>query len=479
MKKTTVLSVDLGASSGRVIAVTLDGDSLTQQELHRFENGGIAAHGRIYTDVLYLYREILTGLAAARKQGLVPEGIAVDVWGVDFCLLDRDGEPVHQPWFYRDQQTAGMPEKADARFGRGGLFRLTGVQDMWYNTTYQLMGIEARKPGFLKRADTFLMLADMLCYLLCGEKSLEYTAVSTSQLFDLAGRRFPPELLQGLGLDEDLFPPVRLPGEIKGYLCAEVLRHAGFPEDLRIPVFAGCEHDSAAAAFSVPSEEENYLFLSSGTWSIIGTVIDEPLVTEAVYRSGFSNEGAAFGKVKLVRSIMGMWLIQELRKSWAKQGLPTDYETLIQAAEEAPPFTHTIDVSDASFEAPADMQDAVNDWFIRTGQTPVSDPGILYRTVLESLGATYRGAIDELERLTGRTFPVLHVIGGSVQDPLFCRLIADATGRTLVTGPVEGTSLGNALIQLMALGRVNGRAEAVQLIRRSQDIRTWEPTGSR
>ena len=471
----TVIAVDIGASNGRLIAAVSDGEAFDLQEVHRFENEGISVGGRRYIDILHLYQEIVKGLQKARRAYGMIYGIAIDTWGVDFGVLDGEGELMHQPWFYRDSQTKGSLKEAEKRFGTRGLYKLTGVQDMWYNTVYQIMGVQQRKKGWFDRADCFLMLPDLLCYLLTGGKSLEYTAIATSQLFDLRTGSLSKKILDELGIRENIFPEIRMTGAVKGYLTKDVLEQAGFPTDAAIPVFAAPEHDSASAAFSVPAETEEYLFLSSGTWSILGTVIDKPVISEEVYDAGFSNEGAAYGQVKLVKTIMGMWHIQELRKSWEKRGYATDYGKLIDDAKKAEPFTRWIDVNDSSLEAPADMQEAINHFYEKTGQKRTEDRGILYRSVLESLGFQYRKAVGQLEQLTAHTYPEIYLIGGSVRDALFCQIIANATGKKVIAGPIEGTAIGNALVQLRSLGVIQNRREAARIIRESQAIETYLP----
>ena len=469
---TTVIAVDLGATSGRVIAVTWNSndEKIDLQEICRFENRTPQIGERIYTDILHLYTEILHGLRQARRTVGPMASLGIDTWGVDVAFLDREGEVMGMPYFYRDQQTAGMPELADEHFHEGGLFRLTGVQDMWYNTVYQLMGIRERKPDFFRGCPEMMTLSDMLAYLLTGEKNLEYTIVSTTQLYSLEKKAWVREIFEALGLDSIVLPPVIMTGQTKGQVRMD-LNIQKEP----LPLIATAQHDTASAACAVPAEEEDYIFINSGTWSIIGKVQDTPVITEEVYRKGFSNEGAAFGKVKLVKSIMGMWLVEELRREWKQRGLNTDYTFLQSEAETCPPFACMIDVDDALFVAPRSMEEAIREYCARTGQHAPNSQGAFYRAVLESLAFQYRYAVEELEALTGKGMDTIYFLGGTVRNKMFCQMIADATGRKVSAGPIEATAAGNGFIQLCALGVIRDRQQAAQIIRNSFPIAIWQP----
>ena len=475
MKQKCVAAVDLGASSGRVILVTLHEDCLALEEIHRFANEGIHAGERFYTDILHLFQEILTGLRKLKQGGHRIEAIGIDSWGVDFAVLNEEDELIGNPYHYRDAQTSGTLEQAGRIFGERGLFRETGVQDMWYNTVYQILGIQNRNKEYFKRAQCILMIPDILGYFLTGNKQMEYTSASTTQIYDLRKKKWSENILYELGLEERIFPEVLMTGADKGYLTETVKKLTGMTEEDCPRLIATAGHDSASAAYAVPAEEEQYVFINSGTWSIIGMVMDAPMVADEIYEKGYSNEGAAFGKVKLVRSIMGMWLIQELRKSWERRGKRIDYGYLTAEAEQAVPFTHMIHVDDELFAAPLDMEEAINAYCIRTGQTELHGQGELYRTVTESLAMKYREAVDGLEKITGVKIRTIYLLGGAVQDQAFCQYIADATGRRVSAGPVEATAIGNAMIQLKALGAFPDEGAQRELLRRSFRIQCYEP----
>ena len=471
----SVIAVDLGASSGRVIQTTLKEGRICLSERHRFSNIGISAMGRQYTDILYIYSEIIKGLQNVFRGGEGIDSVGIDAWGVDFVFLDSQGELVGNAYHYRDSQAAGMMERAAVNFGKGGLFQMTGVQDMWYNTVFQLMGIAARNPGRLQQAECFLMIADMISYLLTGNRNLEYTGVSTTQMYNMRYKRWENSILKRLNVEKSLFPEVLMTGEIKGYLSPQAANLAGAGIDARIPVIAAAQHDSACAAYAVPSEDPNYIFINSGTWSVIGSILDEPVITEEVYEKNFSNEGAAFGKIKLVKSIMGMWLIQELRRVWEKQGKNCEYDYLLREAEQAPAFSHMIDVEDELFVSPDNMEDAIHQYCEKTGQGRIHTQGEFYRTVVESLAFQYRKAVEDIESLTGKTADVLYFLGGAVKDQMFCQFIADASGKVVSAGPVEATAVGNALIQFRALGVVESERENGEILRKSFEIKRYLP----
>lgn len=475
LKMKNVLAIDLGASNGRVILVSSDGKQIELKEIHRFPNSGIHIGDRIYTDILYLFQELITGMRKAFQATDSIDAFGIDAWGVDFALLDSSGELVVNPYHYRDSQANGMIRKADDLFGKGGLFSLTGVQNMWYNTVYQLLGIQKRNPRILNNAQKFLMIADILGYFFTERISMEYTGFSTTQMYDLRSKRIHPEILEKLLIPSSLFPELLMTGSPKGEVRDDVKKLLGIRPDKKLQMIATAQHDSASAAYAVPAEEESYIFINSGTWSVIGMITDKPVITQEVFDRGLSNEGAAFGKVKLVKTVMGMWLIQELRKYWERTGQRTDYGYLIDQAEHSDAFTHLIDTDDELFVAPSNMAEAINLYCSRTGQPAIVSQGTFYRTVMESLALKYRECADELERITGHNIRTLHLLGGASQEPTFCKYIANATKRTVLAGPVEATAAGNGLIQLRALGCIDPDIPVSKIIRNSFQISQYKP----
>ena len=474
MRKKTVIAIDLGASNGRLIRVSTQSGCIVAEEVYRFANEGIVVHDRHYTDILHIYNEILYGLAKAWKEDPHIDSIGIDAWGVDFCLLDENGELINNPYHYRDSQSKGMMKEADVVFGKDMLFTETGVQDMWYNSVFQIMGMMNRKQSSMRKVDKFLMIADMLGYMLTGSMSLEYTATTTTQMYSCKDKEWSSSILRKLQLDQSIFPKVHGTGEVKGYLSSEVCHRIGIKKDIKIPLIATAQHDSASAAYTATSIDETSIFINSGTWSIIGMILNQPIVNRAVYEKELSNEGAAFGKIKLVKTIMGMWLSQELRKSFERRGLCTNYSFLLDEASKAEPFSHMVDVDDSLFVAPIDMQDAFQTYFLQNGQKSDTSQGVLYRTVIESLAFQYRKAIADLEAVTENCCNAIHFLGGAVRDTLFCQFIANATGKKLIAGPIEATAVGNAMIQLEAL-RAYEKHEKTALLEKSFGIEQYTP----
>lgn len=475
MLQANVIAVDLGASSGRLVRVSIENGELELEEVHRFPNEGIYINGRIYTDILSIFHEILAGLQKVCLSGRKIDAIGIDSWGVDFAFLDTDGELLGNPYHYRDTQGTGMIEAAEKIFGKRGLFYETGIQDMWNNTVYQIMGIQKRKPAYLDRVGHMLMIPDILGYFLTGSKTVEYTSASTTQMYDVREKKWADKVCRELGIRSEMLPEVVMTGTEKGVLTADVKKLIGLAEEESLRLIATAEHDSAAAAYAVPTDETHYIFISSGTWSIIGWVTDDPIVTDEIFEKEYSNEGAAFGKVKLVKTIMGMWLIQELRKCWKRQGKQIDYGFLVEAEENAAPFSHFIDVDDALFASPMDMEAAINQYCAQTGQSIMEEQGDFYRTVMESLAFKYRESIDDLEKITGKTVDKVYLLGGAIQDHAFCQYIANATGKQVSAGPIEATAIGNAMIQMEALGVFSDEKAHTEAIKKFADISCYEP----
>ena len=475
MKDAKVVAIDLGASSGRLILVHLSGRRITLKEIHRFPNGGVAVGERFYTDILYIFGEIIKGLRKLRNELAEIESFAIDSWGVDFGLLDRCGELVTNPYHYRDNQAQGIMADEREYYGESGLYLKTGVHNMWYNTIYQISGIMKRNPRIFQSADKLLMIADLLGYMLTGEMKLEYTGISTTQMFDLRKREFSQEILTRLGISRELFPDIQNTGEVKGYTTSEVSRLLGIQPGRKIKMIATAQHDSASAAYAVPSADGNYIFINSGTWSIIGMVMDQPIISDEAFDMELSNEGAAFGKIKLVKNIMGMWLVQELRKHWEKTGQDDSYEVVLSKSESAKPFAHMIDPDDEVFIAPSNMAEAIDMYCSKTGQTTINNQGGYCRTVIESLAFKYREAVNDIEQVTRKIVDVIYMLGGAVNDSAFCQYIANATGKEVLTGPAEATAVGNAMIQFRAGGMVDCDSNAATIVNNSFASKKYIP----
>lgn len=449
---------------------------MKMNEIYRFSNEGIRVGGRTYTDIFHIYHEILQGLKKAVHEMGVIDGIGIDTWGHDFAILDREGELMRIPYQYRDSQSQGMIDEADCIFGKKRLFELTGSKDFWCNTIYQILGIRKRNGSILDEGTDMLMIPDFIVYLLTGTKTGESTSASLTQMYDVSKNKWSGEILEKIGMQKEMMPKILPHGAVKGFLSEDILAAIGAPKDRKIPVINIAEHDTAAAAYAAPTDSEQYVFISSGTWSIIGTILPQPVISDVVYEGGFSNEGAAYGKIKLTQTIMGMWFVQELRKVWERKELNTDYDYLIAEAEASVPFCRFIDVEDDLFRSPYDMESAINSYLSKTGQPIAKTQGEFYRTVMESLAYAYRHSIDRLAELTGYDPEAVYFLGGAARDTMFCQFIADATGRKLVAGPVEATAVGNALMQIESFA--DCEEEEIRGLRLNAEVTCYQPRNS-
>ena len=472
----TFLAVDLGASSGRVMAGKWDGARFALEEQHRFPNGGVQVGKRLYWNLLGLWKEIQIGLRKAASDLSGIASIGVDTWGVDFGLLDRDGQLLGFPCHYRDRRTEDVWERVVAELGRTHLFERTGLQFLPFNTIYQLAAM--RGTAQLGAADRFLMMPDLFHWLLTGQISNEYTDATTTQLLDPRTGTWAADLIEALDLPRHIFGPIAPPGTDLGPVQAQVARESGLPADVRV-VLPG-SHDTASAVAAVPAEakpsrQPSWCYISSGTWSLMGIELPTPLIDDRVLARNFTNEGGVFGTIRLLKNIAGLWLIQECRRIWAREGKDYTWEALMQAATEAPPLATLIDPDDATFLAPDDMPEAIAAFCRKTGQPVPDSHGAVIRTALESLALRYRQVLCWLEELTGGTIETIHIVGGGSQNTLLCQMTADACGRRVVTGPVEATALGNVAVQAIAQGELADLAQARQAVRASFEPTVYEP----
>jgi sugar (pentulose or hexulose) kinase len=480
------IAVDLGAESGRVMLGEVSEGGISLSELHRFPNLQIPVpheKGRtLHWDILRLWNEIRAGLSKAADAAGAGEirGIAVDVWGVDFGLLDEDGALVANPVCYRDARTEGMVEAVFGRLSKERIYSITGIQTMALNTLFQLASLSFGKSPQLKAARRILFLPDLLMYWLSGQMGTEYTIASTSQMLDARRRDWSPEILTLLNIDKGIFPPVQMPGQgssIRGKLLPvanEKLAAAG------VPVIAVGSHDTASAVAAVPADEArgDWLYLSSGTWSLLGAEVDEPVLTEKAMAYNVTNEGGVGGKIRLLKNIAGLFLLQECRREWAKEGKEYDYGKLTEMAEGAAPRAALLDLDDPAFWSPGEMPGKIVAHCRRSGQKVPGTPGEYTRLILESLAASYAKVARMMEELTGKKFKTLHIVGGGSQNNLLNQLAADATGMTVLAGPVEATALGNILTQAIATGALPSIAAGRALVARSLGARPFEPRKS-
>ncbi len=471
MKKNQILAFDFGASSGRAMLARLENGKLTIEEIHRFSNDPVLVSGHLYWDVLRLFHEIKQGILKANAAGGF-DSIGIDTWGVDFGLLDRNGELLGNPVNYRDVRTEGMQEELAKVLSKEALYAATGTQQIDINTVYQFQYLVKHRPEVLAQAETMLMIPDLFAYFLTGAKRVEYTNASTTGMLDATTKDWSEPVLNALGLSKDLFPALIRPGEIYGNLLPEICEELHCDS---VPVIAVATHDTASAVASVPTCEKDYAYISCGTWSLFGTVNDTPILTEQSRQIAFTNEGASDGKIRYLKNIMGLWLIQQSRQEWKRQGLDVSFDEMERSARESEPFRCFVDPDAKDFVAPGNMPARVQEFCRRTGQYVPQTMGEILRCVYQSLAFKYRYSTEMLEQLTGHALPVIHMIGGGIKDQLLCSMTADYCGKTVKAGPVEATVTGNAAIQLMAFGELADLNAARRVIAESFPVKTYEP----
>ncbi len=475
MAEVVFVAVDLGAESGRVLAGKLQDGKFALEEIHRFVNGPVRIGEHLYWDVLRLWTEVKNGLTlAVQKFGSQVISIGVDTWGVDYALLDERDELVGNPYHYRDRRTEGMFEVAFERVPREEIYRRTGIQFMRLNTLYQLLAMVKTKSPQLRIACTFLMMPDLFHFWLSGEKVNEFTDATTTQFYDPRKGNWAKYMLRKLGIPTRVLRcPIVPAGTVLGDLRPMVADEVRASH--RIQVVAPASHDTASAVAATPLSDENAAYISSGTWSLVGMELRQPIITDRSLATNFTNEGGVYGTFRFLRNVTGMWLIAECRRQWAKEGNEFTYEQLTQMANEAPPFKCFVDPDDPRFLAPENMLDAIKSFCRQTGQPEPETVGEFVRCCLEGLALKYRWVIERLEELTGKTVSTIHIVGGGSQNWLLNQFTADATGKVVVAGPVEATATGNALVQAIALGYLGSHAELREVVRRSFELRTFEP----
>ncbi len=472
------IALDLGAESGRAIVGKLESDRLSLEEAYRFANGPVRIFNSLHWDPLRLFSEMKQGLSKI-SHTYGPQNFAslgVDTWGIDFALLDRAGNLLGNPYCYRDPRTEGMLDEAFKHLSRQEIFEQTGgIQFLSINSLFQMLSMVIHRSPQLELAATFLMMPDLFNYWLTGCKVCEFTDTTTTQFYNSLTGDWARGVLEKLGIPSHIFPDVVLPGTELGPLLPEIAAETGLNS---LPVIAPATHDTAAAVVAVPAEGDDFAWLSSGTWSLLGGICDRPLVTPEALQYNFSSYGGAGGTCLPWKNIMGLWLVQECRRVWAKAGQDFSYDEIIQMAQESRPFTAIVEPDHPSFLAPGDMPAAIQAFCRNTGQTVPQTKGEIARTALEGLALKYRWVTEKLALLLGKNFKVLHVVGGGSQNKLLCQFTAAATQLPVIAGPVEATAIGNIAVQAVATGHLASLAEARQLIRRSFEVTAYEPGSS-
>src|ERR1700759_5185781 len=462
MSAGAVAAVDLGASSGRVMLARVGPERLSLDEVHRFPNDPVQVAGTLHWDILRLYRDVLDGLAAAAAAAAGRlGGVGIDSWGVDYGLLDESGALLGNPVHYRDGRTDGVPEQVWARISEADLYAVTGIQQLPFNTIYQLAA--AAGTPQLAAARTMLMIPDLLSYWLTGEAGAERTNASTTQLYDARRAEWAGDLIRRAGRPPGLFPPLRDPGAEIGPV------RAGLGELSGRPVVAVGSHDTASAVVAVPAAGRDFAYISSGTWSLVGMELDTPVLTEASRRAGFTNEAGVGGTIRYLHNVTGLWLLQESMRTWAAAGPPADLAELLREASGPPPLPAGGATADPVFLPPGDMPGRLAGACRAAGGPVPETPAEVARCILDSLALAYRRTIVSVQELSGRHADVIHMVGGGVQNQLLCQLTADACGLPVIAGPVEAAALGNALVQARTMGVAPGELEGLRaLVRQTQ-----------
>ena len=471
--KESYIAVDLGAESGRVMLGRVAGGRLGLEQVHRFANGPVEEQGSLRWDFDRLMAEIKTGIGlAAQTAGGKVAGIGVDTWGVDFGLLGKDGKLLEKPYHYRDSRTNGMMDKAFAIMPKRWVYENTGIQFMQLNSLYQVLAMRLANSPTLAKTDRLLFMADLFSYFLCGKAFGEYTLASTSQMMDMKTGTWSKPIFDELSLPLKIMPQITMPGTVVGELTPAVAKEVGCG---RIPLIAIGSHDTASAVLGVPGAGDRWAYLSSGTWSLMGVELPHAIVNDKSFTYEFTNEGGVENTIRLLKNIMGLWLVQECKRQWQREGQDLSYGELAQMAVKAKPFFGYVNCDNSDFLAPGDMPARINQCLSATGQKPTQDKGQMVRLVLESLALKYRTVLNAIEDVTGKTIETLHIVGGGIQNELLCQFTADATGRKVIAGPIEATASGNILMQAKAAGQLKSIDEARQIVRNSFEMKEYLP----
>jgi rhamnulokinase len=476
MARKVYLAIDLGAESGRVMAGIWSGRTLRLEEVHRFPNGPVALGGTLRWDILRLWAEIQRGLSlAAKKYGKAVVSVGADTWGVDFVLQSRNGEILGQPHHYRDARTNGIMEKAFRTVPRAEIFAQTGLQFMQFNTLFQLLATKRKTPELLDSAKRLLFIPDFLHWALCGSTVAEFTIASTSQCLDPKTRSWARGLLRKFGLPTSILPDIVQPGTRLGKLRPDLVERTGLSG---VEVVAPPSHDTASAVAGVPTANtgrSNWAYISSGTWSLMGVEAAGPSLSARTSEINLTNEGGVDGTIRLLKNIMGLWLVQQCKRSFDAKGVRREYADLARLASEAQPLRSVVNPDDSRFLNPPDMPRAIQDYCRESKQPVPRTEGELVRCAYESLALKYRQVLGWLEELAGNRIEVIHIVGGGSQSGILNQFTADACQRPVITGPIEATAMGNLLVQVRADGELSSLAEMRQVVRKSSEVKTYEP----
>lgn len=470
MKK--VLSFDFGASSGRAMLATLNNGKISMEEIHRFSNDTVIVNGTMYWDILRLFFEVKTSITLAVNQGGF-DAIGIDTWGVDFGLIDKHGRLIGNPVHYRDSRTEGIPEKVFAEISKEEIYGRTGTQFMRINTLYQLMYLKYNEPETLENAEKLILMPDLFGYMLTGEIHAEASMASTTNLYNPYKRDWDFELIRRLGLPESIFPPILKAGNVYGMLSDEICEELGCE---KVPVISVCGHDTASAVAAVPSTENDFVYISCGTWSLFGIENDEPIINDEVSSLNFTNEGGFNDTVRFLKNIMGLWLIQESRRQWKREGEEVGFDVLEKEALAAEPFKCFVDVDDASFESAGNLPKRVKEYCEKTAQYVPQTRGEIMRCIYQSIAMKYKYTFNKLNSIGNKTYTRINMLGGGIKDSLLCRMTADACNAEVLAGPTEATVMGNIAVAYYALGEIKDFADIRKTVSASTDLKRYAPS---
>lgn len=469
MKK--ILSFDFGASSGRAMISSFDGEKITMEEIHRFSNDTVIVNGTMYWDILRLFFEIKTSITKAVNSGGF-DAIGIDTWGVDFGLIDKRGKLLGNPVHYRDLRTEGIPEKVFETISKEEIYNRTGTQCMRINTLYQLMYLKENEPEILANAEKFLLIPDLFAYMLTGEMMAEASIASTTNLYNPYKRDWDYELIERLGLDKNLFPEIIKAGNIYGYLTDEICEELGCE---KVPVIAVCAHDTASAVAATPSFADDFVYISCGTWSLFGIELPEPIINDEVCKLNFTNEGGFKDTVRFLKNIMGLWLIQESRRQWRREGEEVGFDLLEKEALASEPFKCFVDVDDPMFESAGNLPRRVKEFCEKTCQYVPETRGEIMRCIYQSIAMKYKYTFNKLGEIANKKYTKINMLGGGIKDKLLCRLTADACNAEVLAGPTEATVMGNIAVGYYALGEIKDFADIRKTVSNSTDIKHYLP----
>ena len=476
MAELKMLAIDLGASSGRGIVGGFDGEKLTLRENHRFSNDPVITNGRMYWDILRIFHEIKQSITKTVLDGDNVSSIGIDTWGVDYALIDKFGRMLANPTHYRDVRTEGIPAEVGRTIPLDELYSRAGIQCLNFNTIFQLAAELKQDPDAFARAERMLQIPDLLNYFLTGNMANEYTILSTGALLDAKARDYALDLTERLGIPSRLFGKIVPPGTTVGTLLPQVLEETGKTDAKVITV---ASHDTASAVIAVPTQEEDFIYISSGTWSLMGTELKDPLINAQSHALNFTNEGGAMGTIRFLKNIMGLWIIQESRRQWKREGKDYSFAQMEAWAKESKPFQSLINPDHPSFATPGNMPEKIRTFCRETNQHVPETVGEVVRCIYESLALKYRMTAESIEKLMGRNAKVIHVVGGGTKDHFLSQMTADACGIPVAAGPEEATAIGNLMMQAIAAGEVKDLSEARAIVAASFDLKHYEPTTER